>query len=218
MKRWIAALLCVMLLCALLPASAWADFDRTSNRGVELVLPEEKDCFNKPFWCRLFSNEYVQGLYLMPLPETGHGNLGSVTAPGKVYVVGEKNGFFYCVTNDGKQGWIWNEWFDFDRDNTSLAKGDPAEEFEGRPTRSTRGAKLSLPNEDEYYDEPETLTVQTKTACGSIYLMPKPETGHGNLGIVRCGEDVKVLAERDGFLFLETEDGRCGWNSGEWLV
>ena len=217
MKRFFAALLCVMMLFAMFSVSALAEYSTTSNRGVALVLPETKDCFNTPFWCRLFSNDYVKGLYLMPMPETGHGNLGSVTAPGKVYVVAEKNGFYYCVTNDGKQGWIWNEWFDFDRDNTSLAKGDPDDEFEAYPTRSTRGTKLRFPAEDEYYETSETMTVETETVCGSIYLMPKAELGHGNLGIVRCGEDVKVLAERDGFLFLQTEDGRYGLNSGTWL-
>ena len=111
MKRFVAALLCVMMLFAVFSVSALAEYSTTSNRGVELVRPETRDCFNTPFWCRLFSNDYVKGLYLMPMPETGHGNLGSVTAPGKVYVVAEKNGYYFFQTEDGRYGWNGKMWF-----------------------------------------------------------------------------------------------------------
>ena len=89
----------------------------------------------------------------MPKPETGNGHLGSVTLPGRVYVLAEKDGFYFFVTANGKMGWAWNEWFDFDRDNTSLVKGGGEDDTPLYPTRSTSGSKLVFPNDDEYYDE-----------------------------------------------------------------
>ena len=217
MKRVLAALLCAILVLSLIPAFAAADYSTTSNRGVELETPAAEDFFQTPFWCRLFRSDYIKGLYIMPKPETGNGNLGSVTLPGRVYVLAEKDGFYFFVTASGKMGWAWNEWFDFDRDNTSLVKGGGEDDTPLYPTRSTSGSKLVFPNDDEYYDEAGTMTVKTKTKCGGIYLMPKPENGHGNLGTVACDEEVEVLAERDGYYFLHTADGRYGWNGTEWL-
>ena len=48
--------------------------------------------------------------------------------------------------------------------------------------------------------------------------MPKPEAGNGNLGRVKDGEAVLILAERGGYYFFETSDGRQGWNGTKWFV
>ena len=217
MKRLLAALLCAMMVFLLLPASAVAEYSTTSNRGVELVTPEAEDLFETPFWCRLFVNDYVKGLYIMPKPETGNGNLGGITQPGRVYVTAEKNGFYFFVSSSGKMGWIWNEWFDFDRNKVSLAKGgeDDAPLY---PTLSTRGAELVFPDDDAYLEQAESGIVTTETPCGGIYLMPMPELGHGNLGTVGCDEEVTILAEDGDFCFFQTADGRYGWNSRDWFA
>ena len=47
--------------------------------------------------------------------------------------------------------------------------------------------------------------------------MPMPESGHGNLGTVDGGEEVTVLAEKNGYYFFQTEDGRYGWNGKMWF-
>ena len=43
MKRLLAALLCVIMVFALLPAAASAEYSTTSNRGVDLEYPAERD-------------------------------------------------------------------------------------------------------------------------------------------------------------------------------
>ena len=217
MKRFLAALLCLVMVLALIPACASAEYSTTSNRGVELVTPDAKDFFKTPFWCRLFRSDYIKGLYIMPKPETGNGHLGSVTLPGRVYVMAEKNGFYYFVTSTGKSGWAWNEWFDFDREKVSLAKGGGSKDTPLYPTLSNRGAELVFPEDDEYLEDSDTMTVKTEKPWGGIYLMPMPEKGHGNLGTIGCGEEVTILAECDGFYFFQTDDGRYGWNDESWF-
>ena len=216
MKRLMAALLCVMMVFLLLPASAYA-YNETSNRGAALVAPEEGNYFKTPFWCRLYNSEYIQSMYIMPMPEKGHGNVGTVATGSRVYVLGEQDGFFFFSTTGGQRGWAWHEWFDYDRTVVSLAKADADEEATLYPTVSNAGYKLSMPKEDEYLEESRTATVTTKPKCGSIYLMPKPSKGHGNLGTVACGEEVTILAEKNGFCFFQTADGRYGWNGEKWF-
>ncbi len=216
MKRLLAALLCVVMVFALLPASAYAYTD-TSNRGAKLEEPEAGNYFKSPFWCRLFKSDYIEAMYIMPQPEKGHGNLGSVMTGSRVFVLGEQDGFFFFMTTGGQRGWAWHEWFDYDKELVSLKKADADDDAVLYATVSTRGFKLRMPSESDYLDEARTATVKTKTPCGSIYLMPKPSTGHGNLGTVACGEEVTILAEQDGFCFFQTEDGRYGWNGEKWF-
>ena len=73
-----------------------------------------------------------------------------------------------------------------------------------------------LPKDGDRFDEPKTMTV-AELDSGRIHLMPMPEKGHGNLGVIESGAKVEVLAEKDGFYFFQTEDGRCGWNGTRWF-
>ena len=217
MKKLLAALLCTVMIVMLLPVSAMAAYSTTSNRGDELVAPDAGNYFKTPFAAKIFHNDYVQAIYIMPEPETGHGHLGSVMTGKTVFVLGEQNGFFYFVAPNGNAGWAWNEWFDYDKDTVSLTKAKKSADVALYPTLSTKGAELTFPDDDAYWEETETKTVKTETKCGSIYLMPMPEKGHGNLGTVACGEKVTILAEQDGFYFFQTSDGRYGWNGPDWF-
>lgn len=67
--------------------------------------------------------------------------------------------------------------------------------------------KLVTPSEKRYLDEPYRVTLSQ-----NIYLMPTPELGHGNLGIVYKGTDVVVVAKLNKYVFFVTYDGRMGWN------
>jgi hypothetical protein len=209
MKRLLAALLCVMMVLVLFPVSALA--------AEGTAAPDSGNYFETPFRAKVLPNGYIGALYLMNQPEVGHGHTGTVSVGSRVFVLGEQNGFFFVVTNNGQKGWVWNEWFDYDKNVVSLEKAESAEDAALYPTVSTKGAELVFPDEDAYAESAEGATVKTQWKCGSIFLMPQPEAGHGNLGTVACGEDVEILAEQDGFCFFRTADGRYGWNSPDWF-
>ena len=215
MKRLLAALLCVLMLCALLPASAMAEYSTTSNRGDDLEYPAAKYYFYKPFTAQVQAYRENGAIYLMPMPEPGHGNLGTVMTGTTVLILAEKNGFFFFVTGEGHYGWNWNEWFEYEEDDVSPKCGGKGGTLD-YPLVSTYGARLVQPKDSELFDEPETMTV-AELSSGRIHLMPMPEKGHGNLGVVESGEEVTVLAERDGYYFFQTADGRCGWNGSRWF-
>ena len=215
MKRLLAALLCVLMLCALLPASALAEYSTTSNRGVDLEYPGAGYYYYIPFAAQVQAYRENGAIYLMPMPEPGHGNLGTVATGTTVLVLAEKNGFFFVVTGDGRYGWNWNEWFEYEEDDVSPKCGGKGGTLD-YPLVSTYGARLVQPKDSELFDEPETMTV-AELSSGRIHLMPMPEKGHGNLGVIESGEEVEVLAERDGYYFFQTADGRRGWNGSRWF-
>ena len=216
MKRLLAALLCVIMVFALLPAAASAEYSTTSNRGVDLEYPAERDFYVTPFEATVKYFEGGDGIYYMPMPESGHGNLGTIASGKKVTILAEKNGYFFFATKSGRCGWNGKNWFDYDKDDVKSKCGGSSEPLETL-TLSTKGARLVYPKDKYYFDEPLTKTVKASHSGGAIYLMPMPESGHGNLGTVDGGEEVTVLAEKNGYYFFQTEDGRYGWNGKMWF-
>ena len=118
-------------------------------------------------------------------------------------------------TGDGRYGWAWNEWFEYDEEDVSPKRWGSGNGVD-YPLYSSYGVRLVMPKDRSYFDEPVTMTVGDLSS-GRIHVMPMPEKGHGSLGIVECGEEVTVLAEQDGFYFFQTEDGRRGWNGSRWF-
>ena len=79
-------------------------------------------------------------------------------------------------------------------------------------TVSTKQVALELPYADDYLDEP--LYMQVKfTSNAAILILPKPETGNGNLGPITAKTNVTVIAAHRGFYFFVADDGRMGWSS-----
>ena len=216
MKRLIAALLCVMMIVLLLPVSAMAAYSTTSTKGVELVYPEDRDYFKEPIPATVKYFEGGDGIYYMPMPEAGHGNLGSIASGKKVTILAEKDGYAFFVNGSGRFGWNGMNWFDYKEEDVKAKVGGPAG-TSGAPVLSTKGVRLLAPRQSSYLAEPKTMTVKASHDDGAIYLMPMPESGHGNLGTVASGETVTILAESGGYYYFETEDGRCGWNGTMWF-
>ena len=46
---------------------------------------------------------------------------------------------------------------------------------------------------------------------GALLILPKPQTGNGNLGAITAGTRVTVIAQCKTFYFFVAEDGRMGW-------
>ena len=215
MKRVLAALLCVIAVLALFPVSAFA-YSTVSNKDVALVYPDENDYYVKPFEATVIEFEGGQAIYIMPKPEKGNGHLGSVACGKKVTILAEKNGYFFFVTSKGYYGWNGTGWFDYDKNDVGN-KDYYAAGNNSYPQISTKGVRLVFPKDSQYYDEPFTMTVKASRSDGGIYLMPKPKSGNGNLGTVANGAKVTILAEKDGYYFFQTQDGRYGWNGQKWF-
>lgn len=215
MKRFWALLLCLVMVFALFSVSASAAYSTTSNRGDDLVYPNARDYYAAPWAAQILAFKENGAIYIMPMPEPGHGNLGTVRTETWVLVLAEKNGFFFFVTGEGHYGWAWNEWFEYEEEKVSPKAWGKSVELD-YPLYSSYGAPLVLPKDADRFDEPRTMTV-AELSSGRIHLMPMPEKGHGNMGIIESGAEVEVLAEKDGFYFFQTEDGRCGWNGTRWF-
>ena len=84
-------------------------------------------------------------------------------------------------------------------------------------TTSNKNVELQYPTADCYFDVPQLATVKATKTNGSIYFMPTPKDGNGVLGTVANGTRVTVLAEKSGYYFFQTSDGRMGWNGGKFL-
>ena len=82
---------------------------------------------------------------------------------------------------------------------------------------SNEDVTLRLPYSDASLDKPMSATVKGCSPKGGIYIMPIPEEGNGDLGIILHGEPVTILANEGGFLFFVSEDGRCGWNGAKFF-
>ena len=216
MKRFFSAVLCLVLVFLLVPASALADYSTTSNRGDELQYPAERDFYVSPFNATVVYFSGGDGIYYMPMPESGHGHLGSIASGKKVTILAEKDGYFFFADSHGRCGWNCIGWFDYNKDDVKGKCSGSSEPLESL-TLSSKGARLVYPRQKEYFDEPLTMEVKSVNGCGAIYLMPMPESGHGNLGTIDVGEEVTILAEKYGYYFFETEDGRQGWNGKIWF-
>ena len=74
---------------------------RISNTDkTELKLPAESSYLSEPYRAKLSNN-----IYIMPIPELGHGHLGIVDKGTDVVVVAKRNGYVFFVTYDGRMGW-----------------------------------------------------------------------------------------------------------------
>ena len=84
-------------------------------------------------------------------------------------------------------------------------------------TVSNTKTSLELPYPEEHLDS--SLRMEVKfTKNGAIYIMPKPENGHGALDTIKAGTKVTVIAEYKGYYFFVADDGRMGWNSKDYFT
>lgn len=210
MKRVFSALFCVLMILSLYPVNALA-YSTTSNKDVELVYPEKQDYYITSFEATVKSFEGGKGIYLMPMPESGHGHLGSVVSGSKVTILAEANDYFFFVTSKGYYGWNGTRWFEYDEDLPHFKDSGSTAGSRTSPV-SSAGVSLRFPSDRAYLSEPRSAIITASKPNGAIYLMPMPQKGNGNLGKVRSGEKVSLLAQEGDYYFFQTKDGRYGWN------
>ena len=84
-------------------------------------------------------------------------------------------------------------------------------------TVSTKGVSLTLPADSYYLDTPYRTWIKASKAGGSVYIMPIPKEGNGNLGTIADGTEVVIVAKQGAYFFFIAYDGRMGWNGGPYF-
>lgn len=210
MKKLLALLLCLAALLSI-PATALASgYSYVSDTKDKLTFPSSKAYFETSFEATVTS-ETCKSIYIMPQPEAGHGELGTLPIGAEVTILAEQDGFFFFVTEDDCYGWNGTGWFSYEK---AAAKGPRAPWL--FPVESDNEA-LQLPEEEDYCRKPFVMYADDGREGGAIFLMPQPEAGHGDIGRLRTGKPVLVLAAHNGFYFFRTLDGRYGWNGLGWF-
>ena len=216
MKKLISLLLCVLLLGSMTVSAFALGYSFKSSTGEKLSFPRKSAYLEEPFQARVLGCDGERDIYIMPKAEAGHGVLGTLANDQVVTILAEYGGFYFFQTEQGYYGWNGAIFFEAIADAEEEAE-EPAET--ALPVSDT-GDTLTLPAEDEYYATPRVKMVSmgSPEGKGAIYLMPMPEAGHGNIGTVKDTSTVLVLAEHQGFYFVQTVDGRQGWNGCGWFV
>ena len=85
-----------------------ADFRTISTKNVELLFPTKREYLKEPFTKTV---ESCSRIYLMPKPEAGNGNLGTVEDGEEVTILADIAGFYFFKTEDGRYGWNGKVYF-----------------------------------------------------------------------------------------------------------
>lgn len=211
MKRFLSLLMAFLMLFSLAACSLGGSAEAVqlplcgvsplrALAGARLEYPTEYEYFLDLFVCEVCAEGKTR-IKLLAKPKSGAASLGTVPVGTEVEILAERGNFYYFETPDGDGGW----------NSKSLFKLVWINEGPGSYSEtSTRGVRLQRPKASEYI-APRTAYTVSKSD-GWIYIMPKPKTGNGNLGILADGTEVTLLAEKDGLYFFETEDDKAGWN------
>lgn len=84
---------------------------------------------------------------------------------------------------------------------------------------SSKKVKIKFPT--EFFDW--TMTAKVKGGDkgkdkNSVYLVPRPETGNGDMGTIKNGSRAIILAEEDNYYFWMTTTGKLGWTSKKYFT
>ena len=74
------------------------------------------------------------------------------------------------------------------------------------------GVSLEVPADKDLLSYPFQMCAYAAKYGKAIYILPRPAAEDSHIGKVKHGELVTILAEKNGFYFFVTQDGRAGWN------
>ena len=115
--RKIAALLCVLTVCALFPLTTGAYSDafttvtylKDKKEYSRLYMPAKGNFYTSkdklPRRAEVKASWKNGCIYFMPRAELGHGTLGVVDTGTPVTILARQNGLYFFMTDDGRMGW-----------------------------------------------------------------------------------------------------------------
>ena len=92
----------------------------------------------------------------------------------------------------------------------------PAEAATGYSTISSKKVPIQYPT--EYLDSVLLAKLKGGKKNNGVYMVPKPETGNGDMGTVKNGSNAIILAEEDEYYFWMTTSGKLGWSSKKYFT
>ena len=84
---------------------------------------------------------------------------------------------------------------------------------------SSKKVKIKFPS--DYFSEIMIAKIKDGTKGkekNSVYLVPRPETGNGDMGTLKNGSRVVILAEEDEYYFYMTTSGKLGWTNKKYFT
>ncbi|MCR4606792.1 MAG: hypothetical protein K5771_03590 [Oscillospiraceae bacterium] len=112
--RLLTLSLCIMMVFAMFPVPADAasnSYSTCSSKKVLLVLPASGSLLSIPLHAKADGNQKNGGIYYLPKPEAGNGDLGTVKKGTNVTIFAEEDGYYFFMTNSGRMGWNKVEYF-----------------------------------------------------------------------------------------------------------
>lgn len=114
--RALAAMLCLLMLTALLPVVSRADSPYTTltqspetKELATLRFPNKANLYTEkgklPRRAEIKSSWRNGSIYFMPKPSEGYGVLGTVDTGTPVTILAYQNGLYFFMTDDGRMGW-----------------------------------------------------------------------------------------------------------------
>ena len=109
--RILCTFLCVLSLLALLPVSAdaAASYSTLSSKKVAIQYPETY--FSDVLVAKTTGGKKNNSIYLVPRPEAGNGDMGTVKNGSNVVILAEENDYYFYMTTSGKLGWANQKYF-----------------------------------------------------------------------------------------------------------
>ena len=86
-------------------------YPTVSNKGVNLKLPDAKYYLSDPYRAKIKSSVRGGRIYVMPIPKSGNGNLGTIDDGTEVLIMARKGGYAFFVSYDGQMGWNGTGYF-----------------------------------------------------------------------------------------------------------
>ena len=112
--RIFTLILCFAMVFSMFPVTADAagnSYSPRSSKKVLLVFPASGSLFSEPLHAKVNGEQKNGGIYYVPKPETGNGDLGTVKKGTNVTIFAEEDGYYFFMTNSGRMGWNKIEYF-----------------------------------------------------------------------------------------------------------
>ena len=81
---------------------------------------------------------------------------------------------------------------------------------------SNKGVMLEFP--EELLEGVHTARTKAAKKNGSVSLLPRPGSGNGDMGTIKDGHLVVILAEKDDYYFFMTVAGKLAWNQKKYFT